>query len=155
MGQRAIGFLARRHGLREAAGAPENGGAQLDSAIPCSIIIARGPSSSAQRRHRSVHPLDTVARVAMSLRASLYGIFGQNEVLTNDEPRDQPARPETRPNQRLYVPLGSPPSVTVSSSTARAAHQSCAPQIHVKNDLDPAASKALAFNRVVHRSSYG
>src|SRR5882757_1630273 len=30
---------------------------------------------------------------------------GQHEVPTNDEPRHQPARPETRPNQRLYVPL--------------------------------------------------
>src|SRR5271166_5713805 len=40
---------------------------------------------------------------------------GQHEVLTNNEPRHQPARPETRPNQRLYVPLGSPPSVAVGS----------------------------------------
>jgi hypothetical protein len=26
---------------------------------------------------------------------------GQHEVTTNDEPRDQPKRPEARPNQRL------------------------------------------------------
>jgi hypothetical protein len=40
---------------------------------------------------------------------------GQYEVLTNDEPRHQPARQETRPNQRLCVSLGSPPSVAVGS----------------------------------------
>jgi hypothetical protein len=38
---------------------------------------------------------------------------GQHEVSTNDEPRHQPARPETRPNQRLCVPFGSPPSAAV------------------------------------------
>ncbi len=53
---------------------------------------------------------------------------GQHEVPTNDEPRRQPARPETRPNQRLYVPLGSPPLVAVGSFSARAAHRSRAPQ---------------------------
>ncbi len=67
---------------------------------------------------------------------------GQYEVLTNDEPRDQPTRPETRPNQRLYVPLGSPPSVAVGSPSARAAHRSCAPPIYLKNDWDKADSKA-------------
>jgi hypothetical protein len=36
---------------------------------------------------------------------------GQYEVPVNEEPRHQPTRPETRPNQRLDVPLGSPPSV--------------------------------------------
>jgi hypothetical protein len=54
---------------------------------------------------------------------------GLYEVLTNNEPRHQPTRPETRPNQRLYVSLGSPPSVAVGSSLARAAHRSRAPQI--------------------------
>jgi hypothetical protein len=54
---------------------------------------------------------------------------GQYEVLTNDEPRHPPARPETRPNQRLCVSPGSPPSVAVSSLSTRAAHRSCAPQI--------------------------
>jgi hypothetical protein len=49
----------------------ENGGVHLDPAIPCSSIITRGPRLSAQQLHRSVHPLDTVARVATSLRASL------------------------------------------------------------------------------------
>jgi len=52
---------------------------------------------------------------------------GQHEVPTNGQPRCRPARPEARPNQRLYVPLGSPPSVAVGSSSARAAHRSCAP----------------------------
>jgi hypothetical protein len=56
----------------------------------------------------------------------------QYEVLTNDDPRHQPARPETRPNQRLCVPLGSPPSVAVDSSSARAAHLSRAPQIDIR-----------------------
>jgi len=54
---------------------------------------------------------------------------GRYEASTNDEPRHQPARPETRPNQRLYVPLGSPPSVAVGSTSTRAAHRSRAPQI--------------------------
>jgi hypothetical protein len=67
---------------------------------------------------------------------------GQYEALTNDEPRHQPARPETRPNQRLYVPLGSPPSFAVSSSSARAAHRSRAPQTDPKDDVDCGASKA-------------
>jgi hypothetical protein len=49
----------------------ENGGVRLDPAIPCSSIIARGPRLSAQQLHRSVHPLDTVARVARSQRAPL------------------------------------------------------------------------------------
>src|SRR5271155_3838344 len=53
---------------------------------------------------------------------------GRYEIQTSDEPRDQPLRPKTQPNQRLYVPLGSPPFVTVSSSLARAAHRSRAPQ---------------------------
>jgi hypothetical protein len=56
---------------------------------------------------------------------------GQYEVPTNDEPRHQPTRPETRPNQRLYVSLGSPPSVAVGSSSARAAHRSRAPHIDI------------------------
>jgi hypothetical protein len=49
----------------------ENGGVRADSAIPCSSIITHGPRSSAQQLHWSVHPLDTVARVATSLRAPL------------------------------------------------------------------------------------
>jgi hypothetical protein len=55
---------------------------------------------------------------------------GQHEVPTNDKPRHQPARPETRPNQRLYVSFGSPPLVAVGTSPARAAHQSRAPKNH-------------------------
>ena len=46
-----------------------------DSAIPCSTIITCGTRLSAQQLYRSVHPLDTVARVATSLRASLYSIW--------------------------------------------------------------------------------
>jgi hypothetical protein len=73
-----------------------------------------------------------IARVAKSLRASLNGILSQHEVRTNEEPRHQPTRHEARSNQRIYVPLGSPPSVAVGSSSARAAHRSRAPQIDIK-----------------------
>ena len=38
-------------------------------------LITYGPRSSVQQLHRSVHPLDPVARVTMSLRASLYGLL--------------------------------------------------------------------------------
>jgi hypothetical protein len=54
---------------------------------------------------------------------------GQHEASTNDEPRHQPACPETRPNQRLCVSLGSPPSVAVGSLSARTAHRSRAPNL--------------------------
>ena len=94
----------------------------------CSSLTTYGPRSSVQQLHRSVHPLDPVARVTMSLRASLYGLLASTRSLTNDEPRHQPARPETRPNQRLYVPSGSPPLVAVGSSSARTTHRSRAPQ---------------------------
>jgi hypothetical protein len=47
---------------------------RADSAAPCSSIITYGPRQSAQQLHRSVHPLDPVARAATSLRASFYGI---------------------------------------------------------------------------------
>src|SRR6202521_4260530 len=68
---------------------------------------------------------------------------GQYEASTNDEPRHQPAYPETRPNQRLYVPLGSPPSVAVGlSSTRVAAHRSRAPNLGIKNAVDCGPSKA-------------
>src|SRR5580693_2841069 len=40
---------------------------------------------------------------------------------TNNVPCHQAACLESRSNQRLYVPLGSPPSVAVGSLTARAA----------------------------------
>src|SRR5262245_54066254 len=86
------------------------------------------PRSSARQLHRSVHPLDPVARVTISLRASLYGLLASTRSPTSDEPRDQPARPEAQPNQRLYEPLGSPPSVAVGWMTARAAHRSRAPE---------------------------
>ena len=110
------------------SGAQENGGAPEDSAVPCSCIITYGRRQSAWQLHRSVHPLDPVARGDGPARILLWHP-GQYEVPTNDELRHQPARPETRPNQRLYVPLGSPPSVAVGSSSARAAHRSRAPQI--------------------------
>src|SRR5688500_5669696 len=60
------------------------------------------------------------------LRASLYGLPAGTSP-TSDGPRHRTARQETRPNQRLYVPLGSPPSVAVGSTSTRAAHRSRAP----------------------------
>src|SRR6185436_5430537 len=53
---------------------------------------------------------------------------GQYEVPPSDEPRHQPSRQETRPNQRLCVPLGSPPSVAVSSFVG--AHRPPKPRAH-------------------------
>ena len=109
-------------------GARENGGVLADSAIPCSSIITYGPRQSAQQLHRSVHPLD-LGRARGNEPARIPQWHpGQYEFPINDEPRHQPARLETRPNQRLYVPLGSPPSVAVGSLSARAAHRSRAPQ---------------------------
>src|ERR1017187_7330832 len=52
----------------------ENGGVLADSAITCSSIITYGPRQSAQQLHRSVHPLDPIARVPTNLRAFLNGI---------------------------------------------------------------------------------
>jgi hypothetical protein len=78
---------------------------------------------------------------------------GQYEVLTNAEPRHQPARPETRPNQRLYVSLGSPPSVAVDSSSARAAHRSRAPQIDIPRMTSIATRVKISRSQVRHRLS--
>jgi hypothetical protein len=95
----------------------------------CSSIITYGPRQSAQQLHRSVHPLDSGRARGNEPARILLWHTGQYEEQTNDGPRHQPTRPETRPNQRLYVSLGSPPSVAVGSSSARAAHRSRAPQI--------------------------
>src|ERR1700722_14894526 len=78
---------------------------------------------------------------------------GQYEASTNDEPRHQPARPETRPNQRLYVPLGSPPSVAVGSSSARAAHLSRAPQTHISRMTLIAARVKISRHRIWEQMS--
>jgi len=64
-------FSERASAQNYALQSAENGGVRLDSAIPCSSIITNGPRLSAQQLHRSVHPLDTVAHVATSLRAPL------------------------------------------------------------------------------------
>jgi hypothetical protein len=77
----------------------------------CSSFYVRIRSSVKQLR-RSVHRLDSITRVAFSLRASLCGLW----------------RPETRPNQRLNVPLDHLLSVAVGFMSAPAAHPSlCAP----------------------------
>src|ERR1700728_4275112 len=106
----------------------ENGGVRLDSAIPCSSMITRGPRLCAQAASERPSVGHGRARGNEPARIPL-GPPGQYEASTNDEPRHQPARPETRPNQRLYVPLGSPPSVAAGSSSTRAAHRSRASQI--------------------------
>jgi hypothetical protein len=85
---------------------------------PCSSTITYGPRSSAKQLHRSVHPLDPVARVTRRPARIPLWPPGQYEVPTNDEPQHLPARPETRPNQRLCVPLGPPPLVAVGLSSA-------------------------------------
>jgi hypothetical protein len=90
------------------------------------------PRSSAQQLHRSVLPLDPVARVARAC-AHPQRPPGQHEVAINEAPRHQPVRLESRSNQRLYVPFGSPPSVAVGFSTARAAHQSRAHEVVIPN----------------------
>jgi hypothetical protein len=69
---------------------------------------------------------------------------GQHEVRTNDEPRHQPARPEAQPNQRLYEPLGSPPSVAVGLSSARAAHRSRAPQSDIQRMTQIASGEKIS-----------
>lgn len=77
----------------------ENGGAREDSAIPCSSITAYGPRSSARQPHRSVHPLDSVARVTVSLRASLYGLLARTRYrLTMNLVTDQRAQRRNRTN---------------------------------------------------------
>jgi len=110
----------------------ENGGAFADSAIP-----ALAPPRTDQG-----YPPEVIRTATASERPSVGpGRARDNEPAriplmaswpargpTNDEPRHPPARPETRPNQRLYVPLGSPPSVAVGYFSARAAHRSRAPQ---------------------------
>lgn len=50
----------------------KNGGVREDPAIPARAFTC-GPRQSAQQLHRSVHPLEPIARVALSLRASLNG----------------------------------------------------------------------------------
>jgi hypothetical protein len=96
---------------------------------PARALLPTDQGSPLKQLHRSIHPLDLGrARGNEPARISQWHP-GQYEILTNDEPRHQPARPETRPNQRLYVSLGSPPSVAVGSLSAPAAHRSRAPQI--------------------------
>jgi hypothetical protein len=60
---------------------------------------ATRPGSSAQQLHRSVHPLDPVARVTMSLRASLYGLLASTRYrLTMNLATNQRAQRRDRTN---------------------------------------------------------
>jgi hypothetical protein len=60
---------------------------------------ATRPRSSAQQLHRSVHPLDPVARVTISLRASLYGLLASTRYrLTMNLATNQRAQRRNRTN---------------------------------------------------------
>jgi hypothetical protein len=107
----------------------ENGGVREDSATPCSSIITYRSRQSVKQLHRSVHPLD-LGRARGNEPARIPQRHpGQHEVLTNDEPRHQPSALQARPNQRLYVPLGSPPSVAVGSSRREPPTEAARPNI--------------------------
>jgi hypothetical protein len=111
------------------SGAQENGGVREDSAIPARALLPTDQGSPRSNCIGASIRWTDRARGNEPARIPQWHP-GQYEVPTNDEPR-QPARPETRPNQRLYVSLGSPPSVAVGSSSARAAHRSRASQIDI------------------------
>jgi hypothetical protein len=106
----------------------KNGGVREDPAIPARALL---PTDQGRPHGNcigaSIHWTGR-ARGDEPARTSQWHP-GQYEALTKSEPRHQPSRPETRPNQRLYVPLGSPPLVAVGSSSARAAHRSRAPKL--------------------------
>ncbi len=96
------------------AGAQENGGARVDSAIPARAQSVRTKViRTATASERPSVGLGC-ARGNEPARIPLWPP-SQYEVPTTDEPRYQQVRPETPPNQRLYVPLGSPPLVAVGS----------------------------------------
>ena len=123
----------------------ENGGVLANSAVPARALYVQTKvirTATASERP-SVGP--GRARDNEPARIPLWPP-GQHEVPTNGKPRCQPARPEARPNQRLYVPLGSPPSVAVGSNSARAAHRSRAPR------NDTAHSHPMAARRPISRS---
>jgi hypothetical protein len=78
----------------------------------CSSIVALRTKAVHSNRIEASIRWTSAARVAQPARIPLRH-YGRCEVWTNEEPRPKPTRQETRPNQRLYVPLGSPPSVAV------------------------------------------
>ncbi len=116
--------------VQRAARRSKNGGVREDSAIPARAFTLR--TKAVRTATASERPSVGLGRARGNEPARIPQWHpGQYEVPTNEEPRHQPARQETRPNQRLYVPLGSPPSVAVGSSSARAAHRSRAPIFYV------------------------
>ena len=119
----------------------ENGGVLANPAVPARALYVQTKvirTATASERP-SVGP--GRARDDKPARIPLWPP-GQHEVPINEEPRDQPARPETQPNQRLYVPLGSPPLIAVGSPSTHAAHRSCAPQIDIlESELDGDAGR--------------
>ena len=89
---------------------------------------AMRPRSSARQLHRSVHPLDPVARVTMSLRASLYGLLASTRSrLTMNLATNQRAQRRDRTNVCMCH-LDHLLLVAVGSSSARTTHRSRAPQ---------------------------
>jgi len=132
-----------RMGAPPAGRTKENGGVREDFAIPARALL---PTDQGRPHGNcigaSVHWTGR-ARGHEPARIPEWHP-GQYEASTKSKPRHQPSRPETRPNQRLYVPLGSPPLVAVGSSSARAAHRSRAPRTRgSKNGLDCGASKGF------------
>ena len=77
----------------------KNGGVFADSATSCSSTTEYRPRRSVQQLHRSVHPLDPVARVTMSLRAFLYGLLASTRHrLTMNLATNQRAQRRNRTN---------------------------------------------------------
>jgi hypothetical protein len=139
--------LARYGGLRTHE--LKNGGVRKDPAIPAR---ARLPTDQGRPHGNCIG-----ASIRWTGRARGHEPVripqwhpGQYQALTKNKPRHQPSRPETRPNQRLHMPLGSPPLVAVGSSSARATHRSRAPHtLSAENGLDCGASKGFKVPRLM------
>lgn len=60
-------------------------------------MITYGTRSSVKQLHRSIHPLDPIARVALSLRVSLNGLLASTgSYLTTNPATDQRAKRRDR-----------------------------------------------------------
>ena len=126
----------------------ENGGVLANSAVPARAIrrIHMIRTTTAAKRP-TIGP--GRARDVEPARVHLWPLR-QYEAPTSDEPRHRPTRPETRPDQRVYVPLGSPPLIAVGSSPTRATHRSRAPQ-----NVDPSMTANAARVKTPPRRGNG